>query len=152
MIDEIANAAPNAQIVLMGYPHIVGDSQCWAGDFDTLNYLADYMRDKQKTKIDELKRSGTKVAFADPVPAFKGHGLCDSDEWINGVVAGPHGDGDFHDGDPANQAPCITKPGQNTCLSLEPFHPRNAGTTGYAQVMGQALTDIGYKGANAVPS
>ncbi|MFE9500648.1 SGNH/GDSL hydrolase family protein [Streptomyces collinus] len=147
VIDEIANAAPNAQIVLMGYPHIVGDSQCWAGDFDTLNYLADYMRDKQKTKIDELKRSGTKVAFADPIPAFKGHGLCDSDEWINGVVAGPNGDGDFHDGDPANQVPCITKPGQNTCLSLESFHPKNAGTTGYAQVMGQALTDIGYKGS-----
>ncbi|MGV4987160.1 SGNH/GDSL hydrolase family protein [Streptomyces sp. NRAIS3] len=147
VIDEIANAAPNAQIVLMGYPHIVGESQCWAGDFDTLNYLADYMRDKQKAKVDELKRSGTKVAFADPIPAFKGHGLCDSDEWINGVVAGPNGDGDFHDGDPANQAPCIPKPGQNICLSLESFHPKNAGTTGYAQVMGQALADIGYKGS-----
>ncbi|MDX5565797.1 SGNH/GDSL hydrolase family protein [Streptomyces sp. ID05-04B] len=147
VIDEISNAAPNAQIVLMGYPHIVGESQCWAGDFDTLNYLADYTRDKQKAKVDELKRSGTKVAFADPIPAFKGHGLCDSDEWINGVVAGPNGDGDFHDGDPANQAPCIPKPGQNICLSLESFHPKNAGTTGYAQVMGQALADIGYKGS-----
>ncbi|MGW5285173.1 hypothetical protein ACWERI_38010 [Streptomyces collinus] len=101
VIDEIANAAPNAQIVLMGYPHIVGDSQCWAGDFDTLNYLADYMRVQAENQD---RRSGTKVAFADPVPAFKGHGLCDSDEWINGVVAGPNGDGDSHDGDPANQA------------------------------------------------
>jgi hypothetical protein len=147
VIDQIAGAASNAQIVLMGYPHIVGESQCWAGDFDTLNYLADYMRDKQKAKVDELKRSGIKVAFVDPIPAFKGHGLCDSDEWINGVVAGPNGDGDFHEGDPANQAPCIPKPGQNICLSLESFHPKNAGTTGYAQVMGQALADIGYTGS-----
>ncbi|MFD8393564.1 hypothetical protein ACFV2N_31245 [Streptomyces sp. NPDC059680] len=87
-------------------------------DFDTLNYLADYMRDKQKAQVDELKRSGTKVAFADPVPAFKGHGICDSNE----------------------------KPGTNTCLSLESFHPKNDGTTGYAKVMDQELADIGYKG------
>ncbi|MFD4540900.1 hypothetical protein [Streptomyces bauhiniae] len=63
------------------------------------------------------------------------------------MVAGPNGDGDFHDGDPANQAPCLLKPGQDICLSLESFHPKNAGTAGYAQVMGQALTDIGYKGS-----
>jgi hypothetical protein len=131
----------------MGYPRIVGERPCWAGDFDTLNYLADYTRDKPKAKVDELRRSGTKVAFADSIPAFKGHGLCDSGERINGVVAGPNGDGDFHDGDPANQAPCIPKPGLNICLSLESFHPKNAGTTGYAQVMGQTLADIGYKGS-----
>ncbi|MFI1070373.1 SGNH/GDSL hydrolase family protein [Streptomyces puniciscabiei] len=147
LIGQIQTAAPKAQIVLMGYPHIVSDQPCLTADFDTLNYLADYLRDKQKAKVDELKRSGTKVAFADPIPAFKGHGICDSNEWINRVVAGPNGDGDFHDGDPANQLPCIPKPGTNTCLSLESFHPKDAGTTGYAQVMDQELADIGYKGA-----
>ena len=146
LIGQIQAAAPNAQIVLMGYPRIVSDQPCLTADFDTLNYLADYVRDRQKAKVDELKRSGTKVAFADPIPAFKGHGICDSDEWINRIVAGPNGDGDFHDGDPANQVPCITKPGTNVCLSLESFHPKNAGTTGYAQVMDQELADIGYKG------
>ncbi|WP_208901049.1 hypothetical protein [Streptomyces incarnatus] len=32
-------------------------------------------------------------------------------------------------------------------LSLESFHPKDAGTTGYAQVMDQELADIGYQGA-----
>ncbi|MEU3935455.1 hypothetical protein AB0E85_25985 [Streptomyces sp. NPDC029044] len=61
-------------------------------------------------------------------------------------VAGPNGDGDFHAGDPANQAPCLPWPGENVCASLESFHPKNAGTAGYARVMEQALTGIGYKG------
>ncbi|WP_405893731.1 SGNH/GDSL hydrolase family protein [Streptomyces sp. NBC_00104] len=147
LIDDIADAAPNAQIVLMGYPRLVSDEQCVTADFDALNQLADYVRDKQKAKVAELKTAGTKVAFADPIPAFRGHGICDGDEWINRVVAGPNGDGDFHDGDPANQAPCLPWPGENVCASLESFHPKNAGTTGYARVMDQALADIGYKGS-----
>lgn len=59
----------------------------------------------------------------------------------------PNGDGDFHDGDPANQVPCLPWPGENICASLESFHPKNAGTTGYAGVMNQKLADIGYKGS-----
>ncbi|MCI3273834.1 SGNH/GDSL hydrolase family protein [Streptomyces cylindrosporus] len=147
VISEIASAAPSAQIVLMGYPHLVSDDPCVTADFDALNYLADYVRDKQKAKVDELSRAGVKVAFADPIPAFQGHGICDDDEWINRVVAGPNGDGDFHDGDPANQVPCLPWPGEDICASLESFHPKSAGTTGYAQVMGQTLADIGYKGS-----
>nr|WP_260611459.1 hypothetical protein [Streptomyces sp. WAC04770] len=147
LIDEIALVAPNAQIVLMGYPRLVSDEQCVAADFDALNQLADYVRDKQKAKVAELNKAGTKVAFADPIPAFRGHGICDSDEWIHRVVAGPNGDGDFHDGDPANQVPCLPWPGENICASLESFHPKNAGTTGYARVMEQVLVSVGYKGS-----
>ncbi len=147
LLAQIAAEAPNAQIVLMGYPRLVSDSPCVTANFDALNSLADYVRDKQKAKVEELRKSGSKVAFADPIPAFKGHGICDSDEWINRVVAGPNGDGDFHDGDPANQAPCLPWPGQNVCASLESFHPKNAGTTGYARVMDKALADMGYKGS-----
>ncbi|MEV5441496.1 SGNH/GDSL hydrolase family protein [Streptomyces sp. NPDC052644] len=147
LIDAISDAAPNAQIVLMGYPRLVSDEPCVTADFGTLNYLADYVRDRQRAKVAELNKAGTKVAFADPIPAFRGHGICDSDEWINRVVAGPNGDGDFHDGDPANQAPCLPWPGKNICASLESFHPKNAGTTGYARVMDQVLAGIGYKGS-----
>ncbi|QYA99524.1 SGNH/GDSL hydrolase family protein [Streptomyces anulatus] len=146
LIDDIALAAPNAQIVLMSYPRLVSDAPCVTADFNALNQLADYVRNKQKDKVAELNKAGTKVAFADPIPAFQGHGICDSDEWINRVVAGPNGDGDFHDGDPANQVPCLPWPGKNICASLESFHPKNAGTTGYARVMEQVLTSIGYKG------
>ncbi|MEU4485929.1 GDSL-type esterase/lipase family protein [Streptomyces purpurascens] len=147
VIGQIAAAAPHAQIVLMGYPRLVGEEPCVTADFDALNELADYFRDKQKAKVAELSRTGTRVAFADAIPAFRGHGICEGDEWINRVVAGPNGDGDFHDGDPANQAPCLPWPGENVCASLESFHPKNAGTAGYARVMEQALAGIGYKGS-----
>ncbi|MFJ2965871.1 SGNH/GDSL hydrolase family protein [Streptomyces collinus] len=147
LIDAIAVAAPKAQIVLMGYPRLVNDAVCVTAGNQALNQLADHVRDKQKAKVAELSKAGTKVAFADPIPAFQGHGICDSDEWINRVVAGPNGDGDFHDGDPANQVPCLPWPGENVCASLESFHPKNAGTAGYARVMEQALAGIGYKGS-----
>ncbi|WP_086558635.1 SGNH/GDSL hydrolase family protein [Streptomyces africanus] len=147
LISDIAAAAPNAQIVLMNYPHLVSDSPCLTADFDDLNYLADYVRDKQKAKAEELRKAGIKVAFADAIPAFKGHGICDSDEWINRIVAGPNGDGDFHRGDPANQIPCIPVSGNGICASLESFHPKSRGTTAYSQVMDQVLADIGYKGS-----
>lgn len=147
LINYIAAAAPNAQIVLMGYPRLVNDEVCVTAGNQALNQLADYVRDKQKAKVAELTKAGTKVAFADPIPAFQGHGICDGDEWINRIVAGPNGDGDFHAGDPANQAPCLPWPGENICASLESFHPKNAGTTGYARVMEQALAGIGYKGS-----
>lgn len=50
------------------------------------------------------------------------------------------------DGGPTNQLPCMPAPGDSDCLSLESFHPKNAGATGYAQVMDQEPADIGYKG------
>jgi hypothetical protein len=128
VIGQIPAAAPNAQIVLMGYPRLVNDEVCVTAGNQALNQLADYVRDKQKAKVAELSKTGTRVAFADAIPAFRGHGICDSDEWINRLVAGPNGDGDFHAGDPANHAPCLPWPGENVCASLESFHPKNAGT------------------------
>lgn len=145
LLDEISQKAPNAQIVLMGYPHIVADEPCLTADFDALNALADEVRDKQAAKVAELKNQGVKVAFADPISAFQGHGICDSDEWINRIVAGPNGDGDYHSGDPANPVPCIPLTG--ICASLESFHPKDRGTTAYAEVMDQTLADIGYTGS-----
>ncbi|MGW4159877.1 SGNH/GDSL hydrolase family protein [Streptomyces sp. NPDC004788] len=146
LIRQISQHAANARIVLMSYPRIASETQCQAANAGVLNGLADYVRDKQKSMVEGLKQGGIKVSFADAIPAFQGHAVCDSEEWINGIVAGPNGDGDFHDGDPANQAPCLPSPGENVCASLESFHPKDRGTTAYAQVMDQTLADIGYTG------
>ncbi|MFD7133320.1 hypothetical protein [Streptomyces sp. NPDC059894] len=131
----------------MGYPHIVADDPCLTADFDTLNALADDVRDKQQTKVAALKSSGLRVVFADPTSAFAGHGICDSDEWINRIVAGPNGDGDYHSGDPENPVPCIPVTSGGICASLESFHPKDRGTTAYSAVMDQTLADIGYTGS-----
>ncbi|WP_327370331.1 SGNH/GDSL hydrolase family protein [Streptomyces sp. NBC_01217] len=135
--------AENAQIVLMGYPSIVADESCNGAVVSVLNELADYLRDKQAAMVADLKKAGVKVAYADPIAKFEGHGLCDSDEWINGIVAGPEGEGDFHSGDDVSTI-CWWV---NTCLSRESFHPKPSGTTGYAAVMRDTLDSVGYKGS-----
>ncbi|MFB8210486.1 SGNH/GDSL hydrolase family protein [Streptomyces sp. NPDC056010] len=147
LIKEISGAAYNARIVLMGYPHIVADDPCITGNFDVLNNLADYMRDEQKTMVEGLAASGFKVTFADAIPAFRGHAVCDGDPYIHDIVAGPNGDGDFHSGDDATPTPCLPWPGDDICASLESFHPNGSGTTKYAQVMDQALADAKYTGS-----
>ncbi|MEV4310456.1 hypothetical protein [Nonomuraea sp. NPDC049624] len=85
-----------------------------------------------------------KVAYSHPVPTFSGHGACDADEWINAIVNGPNGDGDFHKGDLATPF-CISN--STFCLSRESFHPRAAGTTGYATAVQNVVSAIGYKGS-----
>jgi hypothetical protein len=54
-----------AQIVPVGYPRLVADQPCVTADFDALNQLADYVRDKQKARVAEVSKAGTRVAFAD---------------------------------------------------------------------------------------
>ncbi|MGI5399212.1 hypothetical protein ACQEVG_07080 [Streptomyces sp. CA-135486] len=140
------NHAKNAQIVLMGYPRIVAEWSCEGAAFEELNGLADYVAAKQSAMVAKLKTQGIKVAHADPIPKFKGHGLCDSSEWLNRTVIGPEGDGDFHENDEVNTICMIWTPGSQ-CLSRESFHPKPAGTTGYAQFIEETLQAIGYTGS-----
>lgn len=39
------------------------------------------------------------VRYRSPRSAFEGRRICDATEGINGVVAGPNSDGDFHHDD-----------------------------------------------------
>ncbi|MGJ5898374.1 GDSL-type esterase/lipase family protein [Streptomyces niveiscabiei] len=157
VLEETARKADNAQIVLMGYPELLSRTvKCtgsWYYDMSEVQVLAElvnYANAEQKKLVDSLRTGPTKikVQYADPVGAFVGHSGCDDPEWINKIVIGPNGDGDFHDGDPAAQpASCLWGNSGGRCLSRESFHPKNAGTTGYAEVMRKRLGEIGYTGS-----
>jgi len=152
-IRAIKAKAVNAQIVLMGYPELLsrtikcGGSWYYDGtEAEALAVLANYMAQKENESVVALKAEGIKVDFANPIPAFVGHGGCDNPEWINKIVLGPNGEGDFHNGD--NSSPfCFWEILGGACLSRESFHPKDAGTTGYAQVMQSKLQAIGYTGS-----
>lgn len=153
VLTEIKNAAPNAQIVLMGYPELLSRTEKCAGSWyyhmpevQALADLVNYGNGKQKEVVEQLRAGGTKVAYADPVPGFVGHSGCDSEEWIHKIVRGPQGDGDYHNTDPAAPA-CVWDWLPDFCLSRASFHPNNLGTTGYAGVMRAKLTEIGYQGS-----
>ncbi|MEU2238291.1 SGNH/GDSL hydrolase family protein [Streptomyces sp. NPDC018338] len=153
VLETIATKAPNATVVLMGYPELLSRTVKCAGSWyydmtevAALAELVNYADVEQRKMVDALRTGQQlKIQYADPVDTFVGHGGCDEPEWINKIVIGPNGDGDFHPGDPASQL--CTWEWLGDCLSRESFHPNNAGTTGYAQVMTGRLNDIGYTGS-----
>ncbi|MFC5240572.1 SGNH/GDSL hydrolase family protein [Streptomyces atrovirens] len=155
VMTDIAGKAPNATVMLMGYPELLSRTVKCAGSWyydmpevAALAELVNYANAEQREMVDRLRTGPQKyrIQYADPVSAFVGHGGCDDPEWINKIVIGPNGEGDFHAGDPASQA-CTWEWLGGDCLSRESFHPKDAGTTGYAAVMRQRLDDIGYVGS-----
>ncbi|MER6291255.1 SGNH/GDSL hydrolase family protein [Streptomyces sviceus] len=134
LLDEIHNAAPNATVSLMGYPLLFSRTAACstlvsASQRVILNNMAQYFEDKQRDLA--LSKTSAGVRYRSPQTAFEGKRICDTPEGINGVVAGPNGDGDFHHDDDATQL-CWWFWG-DSCLSRESYHPNKTGTTAYAQ-------------------
>jgi lysophospholipase L1-like esterase len=80
----IRSHAPNAQLVVLGYPHVVEDSgPCSLSTTKrrALNEGADRLADVTR---DRASKAGAR--FVDARPAFAGHGYCADDPWINGVM------------------------------------------------------------------
>ncbi|QUQ65848.1 SGNH/GDSL hydrolase family protein [Kutzneria sp. CA-103260] len=76
--------APNAKILVLGYPHVVeADGPCSlsAAKRKALNEGADQLAAVTR---DQSVKAGAQ--FADARPAFAGHGYCAADAWINGVT------------------------------------------------------------------
>ena len=80
--DAVRAKAPDAQVVVVGYPRLVDPGGCpgtiSVAEADRLNRGADTLRD-------EIRAFAHKhdFAFADPIPAFTGHAACGPDPWLN---------------------------------------------------------------------
>jgi hypothetical protein len=83
---SIRTKAPNARVVVVGYPRIFNGEDCNAGTWFSpaeetrLNATADLL--DSKTSSAAAARGFT---FADPTSRFVGHAVCDSVEWLNGL-------------------------------------------------------------------
>ena len=81
---NIRKAAPNAKVVVLGYPRINDLGDCGIPGYSAtkrkrINEGAD--------ALDEVisgRAEATGFTFADPRQAFDGHGVCSDQEWING--------------------------------------------------------------------
>ncbi|MFB6850164.1 hypothetical protein ACFCXS_35645 [Streptomyces sp. NPDC056373] len=129
VLEQIHVDAPKATISLMGYPLLFSRTvQCTtlvsASQRVILNGMAEYFEDEQRELA--LSMSADNVQYRSPQSAFEGKRICDSPEGINGAVAGPNGDGDFHHGDTNTQL-CWWLTG-DTCFSRESYHPNKTGT------------------------
>ncbi|MGP4021561.1 SGNH/GDSL hydrolase family protein [Saccharopolyspora sp. 5N708] len=97
---NIRQAAPNAEVVVIGYPRLNELGDCGIPGF------TDAKRQRLNEGADELAgvisdRAGAAgFTYADTRDAFAGHGVCSSDEWINGpsnpLVESFHPDIDGH--------------------------------------------------------
>ena len=132
MIYEIADRAPNAKIVLMGYPKLLeNDGACipgigtaegpWINDMSQV--MADMTENLVGTSEYGLRAAGYQVWHADPIAEFAGEAICGDPETIHGIVASKT------EGDP----PGIVPP------SAQSFHPKPAGTDHYRDALQEVL-------------
>jgi len=82
----IRSKAPNAKVVIVGYPRVFNGEDCNAGTWfspteeSRLNQTADLLNSKLSAAA-----SAKGFGFANPTSAFVGHAVCDSVEWLNGL-------------------------------------------------------------------
>jgi hypothetical protein len=133
-VREIHERAPNAKIVLMGYPRLIekpGD--CYTAFLNEsealwINDMSLVMANSLALAALELRDTdGIPVEFANPIPDFRGSAICGDPETIHGVVANKT----------AGDDPSLKKPSQQS------FHPKIEGTTLYSYAANRAIAALG---------
>ncbi|GAA0393582.1 hypothetical protein GCM10009530_51220 [Microbispora corallina] len=130
---RIHQEAPNAKILLMGYPRLLSNlGVCVIGvspsEASWINQMAGLLDDTLSGLADELTGTGVPVWFSDPQDDFDGQGVCGSPERIHGLVL------DRTPGDP---------PVTDSPVSLQSFHPTLDGAGNYADAADATLRKMG---------
>ncbi len=131
--------APNAQIMLMGYPQLFSnDANCveWLGygisdsEAAWTNQLAVELRDVLSEVAIAANSSLGRVRFVDPIinGDFAGQGVCGEPETIHGIVAAKTA-GEDHSK--------VQNPSQQS------FHPKISGAANYARSLNREFRNIG---------
>jgi lysophospholipase L1-like esterase len=81
---KISSAAPNARVVVVGYPRLNDLGDCGIPGFSEtkrkrINAAADVV-----ARVISQRASAAGFRFADPRGRFDDHGVCSEKEWING--------------------------------------------------------------------
>jgi lysophospholipase L1-like esterase len=115
---QVGTRAPNADVVVGSYPRLFNGRDCNLATFFSSSEMS-----RLNAATDELagtiaqRTQAAGFRYVDPRPAFVGHAVCDSTEWVNG----------------------LSNP------IVESYHPNRAGNVGYADVFwpGAAATASG---------
>ncbi len=108
----IRSRAPNARVVVVGYPRLFNGEECnlaariSPGEQQELNATADLLATTIRTRA-----AAHGFAFVDARTRFTGHSVCDDVEWINGLS------------NPISES----------------YHPNRSGQSGYAALVEPAL-------------
>ncbi len=83
---RIHTDAPNATVVVLGYPRLFMGVDCNAGTFfsttemSRMNGIADLLK-----TVTQERASAHGFTFKDAIPGFTGHAICSESEWLNGL-------------------------------------------------------------------
>ncbi len=130
----IGAAAPNAEIIVLGYPRLFpGDqnptSTCEVTpgiDFDVptvkfVNTMGDLMDQTISGAVAEVKATGVNIHFINPNSVFSGHEICSSSPWFGGIVT------------EETSGSGTSAPGNDS------FHPTAAGQQAFAKLVNECL-------------
>lgn len=138
--ERIEDAAPNATILIAGYPPLVettGKKSWCFNEYEARDInagVAEFNR-----RIEELIRDcqyrGMKIEFVDVAPAFKGHEAYSDDPYINPIIMGAEEE-DLKYNFTAWNRPL------NTPVSPYSMHPNAKGVEAYAKCFQNKLDEI----------
>lgn len=153
-LKEIHAKAPNAKIVLMGYPPLISKKgECLRLEFGVsfglsedssawLNTVADTLSGAMQGAVDDVKKDGVQAWFSNPKENFSGKAVCGDPETVHGVVK------TLVDSDePLDDFPIIGKYSrvitEKYGLSAQSFHPKIAGARLYADALEGTMVGMG---------
>ncbi|WP_051805196.1 SGNH/GDSL hydrolase family protein [Streptomyces sp. NRRL F-2747] len=148
MLLQVQDRAPNAKIVLMGYPPLLSDkgsclnwglpglpkigvsedSAAW------LNGVAEVLTKAMQHAADDANKSGAHVTFSDPTNDFAGKAACGDPEQIHGIVLKATKSDSSLD-----WIPVLRRYG----LSAQGLHPKIGGARLYANALERTVTGMG---------
>lgn len=131
---QIATLAPNAEIIVIAYPNLFdGDTSATSScvpssgvnsaNEDLFDSWGDVLRTSTEGAVAQAIRDGINIDMINSDPAFSGHKICDTDNWINGVAM--------------TNGSAVVGPGS--------FHPNGAGQEEFATLVNECV-------ANTIPA
>jgi hypothetical protein len=131
---RIAKEAPNATIIVTGYPQLFAPhSDMTDGNYlvneieaQTINEGVSCFNLRIKSIIQELQMEGINIEFADVEKKFKGHGAFSDEPWINGIEFGA---------DPEELD-------DNAKTSMNSIHPNFDGAKAYAECVQEVIDRV----------
>lgn len=81
----VAAKAPNAEIVVLGYPHLLVDGPAWCSMSRPKRHALYEGVDLLNAAIQQRAELAG-LTFEDPTDEFAGHEICSASPWINGVT------------------------------------------------------------------
>ncbi|MFI6581789.1 SGNH/GDSL hydrolase family protein [Embleya sp. NPDC050493] len=82
---QIRNRAPNARLIVLGYPRLFELGSCFLGLSKFKRTILDQAADTL-AEVTRQRAAAANADFADVRTRFAGHGVCASNAWIHGVT------------------------------------------------------------------